>query len=97
MRAGLAVLTALSLASPASPAQAGSCHIFSVWHYHFPQRCPVVLALAAVPPPPARPPALTEEQMQIALPSLENMEFPHNAPDERLKSVGVLRLFNGTN
>lgn len=53
MRAGLAVLTALILVSPAHAA----CRKFAIWHYPQPQRCPVVAQVAENKPVEAKPKA----------------------------------------
>lgn len=94
MRAGLAVLTALILVSPAH-----ACRLHSIWKYPFPQRCPVMAQLEARPSPPSKPAELEppKPDLDIPLPSLEHMEFPPDDLDERLKGVGLLRQLRGTN
>lgn len=85
----------------ATPAEAAGCRKFSIWNYPFPQHCPAVIAEAPKPPP--RPVYLEvpgDPDIEFALPSLENMEFPPDCDAEwcqRLKGIGLLREAFGTN
>lgn len=92
MRAGLAVLTALILVSPAH-----ACRLHSIWKYPFPQRCPIVAQLEARTPPIKPSELAPKPDIDIPLPSLEHMEFPPDDLDERLKGIGMLRQLRGTN
>jgi hypothetical protein len=75
------------------------CHIFSVWRFPWPQHCeaPRMVAQRTVEPPPpklAEPPSLVTD---FPLPSLDHMEFPPDSTNERLKGIGLLREYYGTN
>jgi hypothetical protein len=83
MRAGLIVAALLSV----SPAQA--CRLHSIWHYPWPQRCPVAVALAPRPAP-HRPPSMRREDVTIPLPSLVDIDWGHEA-DEYAKGRLMLR------
>jgi hypothetical protein len=73
----------------ASPAQA-ACRLHSIWHYKFPQRCPVhaVRYVARVPPPPHRPPTLLEKiDVTIPLPGLNNIDWGRLADEQTIGRV----------
>jgi hypothetical protein len=50
MKALLAILLFFALAQPAS-----ACRRFSIWHYNFPQPCPIARPEAQAAPVPAAP------------------------------------------
>lgn len=77
----LAIILALALAS--SPAVA--CHKYSIWHYPFPQRCPVI----TVARPLSKKPETFREQVKIPLPVIEFLPCPD--ADERLVGIAKLR------
>jgi hypothetical protein len=92
----------LALVLLATPAQA--CHRFSVWKFPFPQRCAVTpervwhveFVLPDADPLPPQP----KPEVDIPLPSLEDMVFPPDATGDagdKLKGIGLLRQLRGTN
>ena len=77
MKALLAILLFFALAQPAS-----ACRRFSIWHYNFPQPCPVGRAEAQAAPVPAAPPDLTEITWG-------------ETGDARLAGIAMLRALSG--
>lgn len=73
--AGRAVTAALLIALWPLPAHA--CHLYSVWHYPFRQRCP---APPAPHPRPHRPPS----PASIPLPALAGIDWGQPPDDETL-------------
>jgi hypothetical protein len=101
MSSDLVKLT-LMLIMMSSPVEA--CHRFSVWKYPYPQRCAVTpervwhveFVLPDADPLPPQP----KPEVDIPLPSLEDMVFPPDATGDagdRLKGIGLLRELRGTN
>jgi hypothetical protein len=81
MKALLAVLLFFALAEPAS-----ACRRFSIWHYNFPQPCPIARLEAQAAPAPAAP--------DIPLPDLTEINWGENG-DGRLAGIGMLRALSG--
>ena len=81
MKALLAILLFFALAQPAA-----ACRRYSIWHYNFPQPCPVGRAEAQAAAVPAAP--------DIPLPDLIEINWGENG-DGRLAAIGVLRALNG--
>jgi hypothetical protein len=75
MKALLAILLFFALAQPAA-----ACRRFSIWHYNFPQPCPIARAEAQAAP--AAP--------DIPLPDLTKINCGENG-DGRLAAIGILR------
>jgi hypothetical protein len=101
---GLA-LTIVVLALMLTNASAEACHKFTIWHFTFPQRCSVarpVVRVAQGEPNPVLAKKLAAEPLQedFPLPSLEGMTFPPDCDADwcqRLKGIGLLRAYHGTN
>ena len=81
MRPLLAILLFVSLAEPAA-----ACRRFSIWHYNFPQPCPIDRpeAQAATAPP----------ALDIPLPDLTEINWGETG-DGRLTAIGKLRVLSG--
>jgi hypothetical protein len=75
MKVLLAVLLLFALAQPAS-----ACRRFSIWHYDFPQPCPVASPDAQAAPAPT-----------IPLPDLTEINWGETG-DGRLIAIGKLRV-----
>ena len=78
MKALFAILLFFALAQPAS-----ACRRFSIWHYSFPQPCPIAHAETQAAPASAAP--------DIPLPDLTWGE----TGDGRLEAIGKLRVLSG--
>ena len=81
MKALLAVLVFFALAEPAA-----ACRRFSIWHYDFPQPCPIARPEGQAAPAPAAP--------VIPLPDLTEINWGENG-DGRLTAIGKLRVLSG--
>jgi hypothetical protein len=80
MKALLAILLFFALAQPAA-----ACRRFSIWHYDFPQPCPIAGAeaqAATMPPAP-----------DIPLPDLTEINWGETG-DGRLTAIGKLRVLS---
>ena len=80
MKALLAILVFFALAQPAS-----ACRRFSIWHYDFPQPCPVGRVEAQAAPAPIAP--------DIPLPDLTEINWGEIG-DGRLAAIGMLRALS---
>lgn len=80
MKALLAILLFFALAQPAA-----ACRRFSIWHYDFPQPCPIARAEAKAAPAPAAP--------DIPLPDLSEITWGETG-DGRLTAIGKLRVLS---
>jgi hypothetical protein len=81
MRSLLVILIFFALAQPAA-----ACRRFSIWHYTFPQPCPIArpeAQAATMPPAP-----------DIALPDLTEINWGETG-DGRLAAIGKLRVLSG--
>ena len=78
MKALLAILLFFALAQPAA-----ACRRFSIWHYDFPQPCPIARPEAQAAPAPAAP--------DIPLPDLTEINWGETG-DGRLAAIGKLRV-----
>jgi hypothetical protein len=81
MKAPPAILLFFALTQPAS-----ACRHFSIWHYNFPQPCPIASPAAKPAPAPAAP--------DIPLPDLSNINWGE-AGDERLVAAARRRALGG--
>jgi hypothetical protein len=81
MKALLAILLFFALAQPAS-----ACRRFTIWHYNFPQPCPIARAEVQTGPVLAAP--------DIPLPDLTEINWGENG-DGRLAAIGMLRALSG--
>ena len=79
MKALLAILFFFALAQPAS-----ACRRFSIWHYTFPQTCPIARAEARRTCPAAP---------DMPLPDLTDINWGESG-DGRLTAVGKLRVLS---
>ena len=79
-----ALLAILLFFPPAEPAAA--CRRFSIWHYNFPQPCPIGRPEAQAAAAPAAP--------DIPLPDLTEINWGENG-DGRLAAIGKLRVLGG--
>ena len=77
MKALLAILLFFALAQPVA-----ACRRFSVWHYDFPQPCPIARAEAQAPAEP-----------DIPLPDLSEITRGETG-DGRLNAIGKLRVLS---
>jgi hypothetical protein len=75
-----ALLAILLFFAPAQPAAA--CRRFSIWHYDFPQPCPI-----------ARPEAQAVPAPDIPLPDLSKITWGETG-DGRLTAIGKLRILS---
>ena len=80
MKALLVILIFLALAEPAA-----ACRRFSIWHYNFPQPCPIARAEAQAAPTPAAP--------DMPLPDLTEITWGETG-DGRLAAIGMLRALS---
>ena len=80
MKALLVILIFFALAEPAA-----ACRRFSIWHYNFPQPCPIAGAEAQAAPAPAAP--------DIPLPDLTEINWGEIG-DGRLAAIGMLRALS---
>ena len=80
MKALLAILVFFALAEPAA-----ACRRFSIWHYNFPQPCPIASPEAQAAPAPAAP--------DIPLPDLTEINWGETG-DGRLAAIGKLRVLS---
>ena len=80
MKALLAILLFFALAQPVA-----ACRRFSIWHYDFPQPCPIARAEAQAAPAPAAP--------DIPLPDLSEITWGETG-DGRLTAIGKLRVLS---
>jgi hypothetical protein len=80
MKALLAILLFFALAQPAA-----ACRHFSIWHYDFPQPCPIARVEAQAAPAPAAP--------DIPLPDLSEITWGETG-DGRLTAIGKLRVLS---
>ena len=80
-RSLLAILLFFALAEPAS-----ACRRYSIWHYNFPQPCPVGRLEAQTARAPAAP--------DIPLPALTEINWGETG-DGRLAAIGRLRVLSG--
>jgi hypothetical protein len=73
---------ALAIALTSAPAEA--CHRFSVWNYLYPQRCPTIARHEARRAAPMSffPPSREAVKIDIALPTLELIDWGQEADDE---------------
>ena len=81
MKAPPAILLFFALTQPAS-----ACRHFSIWHYNFPQPCPIASPAAKTAPAPAAP--------DIPLPDLSNINWGETG-DERLTAAARQRALSG--
>jgi hypothetical protein len=81
MKALLVMLIFFAQAEPAA-----ACRRFSIWHYNFPQPCPIARGEAQAAPAPAAP--------DIPLPDLTEINWGENG-DGRLAGIGMLRALSG--
>ena len=77
MKALLAILLFFALAQPVA-----ACRRFSIWHYDFPQPCPIARAEAQAAPAP-----------DIPLPDLSEITWGETG-DGRLTAIGKLRVLS---
>ena len=80
MKALLAILLFFALAEPAA-----ACRRFSIWHYSFPQPCPIARPEAQAAPTPAAP--------DMSLPDLTEITWGETG-DGRLAAIGMLRALS---
>ena len=80
MKALLAILIFFALAEPAA-----ACRRFSIWHYNFPQPCPVGRAEAQAAP--------VRADADIPLPDLTEISWGETG-DGRLTAIGKLRVLS---
>ena len=80
MKALLVILIFFALAQPAA-----ACRRFSIWHYNFPQPCPVGRAEAPAAPAPIA--------ADIPLPDLTEINWGETG-DGRLAAIGKLRVLS---
>jgi hypothetical protein len=81
MKALLAILLFFALAQPAS-----ACRRFSIWHYNFPQPCPIARPEAQTAAVPAA--------ADIPLPALTEINWGETG-DGLLAAIGRLRALSG--
>jgi hypothetical protein len=81
MKAPLAILLFFALSQPAA-----ACRHFSIWHYNFPQPCPIAGPAAKAASALAAP--------DIPLPDLTEITWGQ-AGDERLLAAAMLRALRG--
>ena len=80
MKALLAILLFVTLAEPAA-----ACRRFSIWHYDFPQPCPIARAEAQAATAPPTP--------DIPLPDMTEITWGETG-DGRLAAIGMLRALS---
>jgi hypothetical protein len=80
MKALLVILIFFALAEPAA-----ACRRFSIWHYNFPQPCPIARPEAQAAPAAAVP--------DIPLPDLTEITWGETG-DGRLAAIGKLRVLS---
>jgi hypothetical protein len=80
VKALLVTLLFFTLAEPAA-----ACRRFSIWHYDFPQPCPIARPEAQAAPAPAAP--------DIPLPDLTEIIWGETG-DGRLAAIGKLRVLS---
>ena len=80
MKALLAILLFVALAGPAA-----ACRRFSIWHYNFPQPCPIARPEAQAELAPAAP--------DIPLPDLTEIIWGETG-DGRFVAIGKLRILS---
>jgi hypothetical protein len=78
MKALLAILLFVALAE-----RAAACRRFSIWHYNFPQPCPI-----------ARQEAQAEPAPDMLLPDLTEINWGETG-DGRVAAIGKLRVLSG--